>query len=193
VAHEATRGRRVVIAVGRLTPQKGLHTLIEAAPRVAEAVPDAGFLIVGDGPLRGELERAARASGAAIVFAGERRDVHDLMRGARVLALPSVYEGLPLVALEAMACGLPVVASAVDGTPEAVADGETGVLTPPGDAGRLAEALIGLLRDPAKCEAMGRKGRARAEAHFSASRMVEETQAVYEACISEMADVKRET
>ena len=150
VAHEAMRGRRVVISVGRLTPQKGLDTLIEAAPRVVRAVPDAGFLIVGDGPLRSELERAARASGAEVVFAGERRDVHDLMRGALALALPSVYEGLPLVALEAMACGLPVVASGVDGV---------------------------------RGEEMGRRGRARAEAHFSASRMAGETQAVYEACL----------
>jgi glycosyltransferase involved in cell wall biosynthesis len=184
-----------VIAVGRLTPQKGLETLIEAAPKVARAVPDAGFLIVGDGPLRAGLERAARASGAGVVFAGERRDVQDLMRGARALALPSVYEGLPLVALEAMACGLPVVASGVDGVPEAVEDGETGVLVPPGDAERLADALIGLLRDPAKAEAMGRRGRARVEAHFSAERMVEETQAVYEACLKkrETADGRRQT
>lgn len=185
-AHEALKGRRAVIAVGRLTPQKGFSTLIEAAPRVVEAVPDAGFLIVGDGPLRADLERAALASGAgeAIVFAGERWDgIHDLIRGARALALPSVYEGLPLIVLEAMACGRPVVASAVDGVPEAVADGETGILVPPGDAGRLADALIGLLRDPAKGDEMGRRGRARIEALFSASQMVEKTQAVYEACL----------
>lgn len=185
VVHEAMRGRRVVITVGRLTPQKGLETLISAAPRVLEATPDAGFLIVGDGPLRKDLERAARGTGAGnrVVFAGERRDVHDLMRGAKVLALPSVYEAFPLVVLEAMACGLPVAASGVDGVPEAVVDGETGVLVPPGDADWLAEALIGLLNDPEEAEAMGKRGRDRAEAFFSADRMARETQAVYEECL----------
>jgi len=182
--YEVLKGRRVVITVGRLTEQKGLSLLIDAAPRVIRAVPDAGFLIVGDGPLRSELEQAARASGAKIIFAGERRDVHGLIRGAQVLALPSAYEvGPPLVVMEAMACGRPVVASNVDGMEAGVVDGETGILVPSGDAERLADALIGLLSDPARCEEMGRKGRARVEAHFSAARMAGETQAVYEACL----------
>jgi glycosyltransferase involved in cell wall biosynthesis len=101
-----------------------------------------------------------------------------------LFVLPSLYEGLPLSILEAMGAGLPVVATAVDGTPEAVADGETGYLIPPADPGSLADAVNRLLADRPLAAAMGRNGRARAEEHFSETALIDHLGQVYRAALS---------
>jgi glycosyltransferase involved in cell wall biosynthesis len=158
---EYRRGAGVVVgAIGRLVPQKAMHVLLDAAPRLLAADPDTRFLVVGDGPLRGELEaQAARLRVAhAIRFAGYQEDVVSAYAAMDVFVLPSRDEGFGLVFLEAMAMGVPVVGTRVIGSEDAVDDGVTGLLVPYADAPALAEAvgrilhrseLAGRLRDAA--------------------------------------------
>lgn len=156
---------RVVVAAGRLSPEKGFSVLIEAAARV----PDAGFVLFGEGPERAALEARVAALGIGERFRlpGFTRDLDKLLPWADVLAQSSFTEGLPNVVLEASAAGVPVVATAVGGTPEAVADGETGYLVPAGDAGALAARVARLLGDEALRRRMGERGRVRMRESFS--------------------------
>jgi len=146
-------------------------------------------VIAGDGVQRGDLEDQTQALGLAdaVVFAGFRTDVPALLRAADVFVLPSLLEGLPNTALEAMSVGLPVVATRVDGVPEAVVDGETGLLVPPEDSAALAEALGKLLAEPGTRSAMGEAGRLRAETEFSVERMLDAVEAL---CL-ETRDLRR--
>ncbi|MCZ7544840.1 MAG: glycosyltransferase [Anaerolineae bacterium] len=134
------------------------------------------------GPLRRELETAARGFGleGRVHFLGWRDDPHPVIAGLDVLLAPSLQEGFGLVLLEAMALRVPVIASRVSAMPEIVVDGETGLLTEPGDADGIASALSTLLANPDVAREMGANGRARLEAQFTAQRMVERTCAVYE-------------
>jgi glycosyltransferase involved in cell wall biosynthesis len=174
-------GAPVVAAVGRLEAQKGHAYLLAAWPAVRAQAPGARLLVVGDGSLRAALERQARALGIAdsVLFTGFRDDVPRLLEAADVLALPSLYEGLPLTAIEAAAMARPVVATAVDGTPEVVRHGATGLLVPPADPRALAEALATLLRDPDRAAALGRRGRAWVLERFGLAAHVQATAAVY--------------
>ena len=167
--------------IARLHPEKGLHHLLEAAPRIAAAVPGARFAVVGDGPLRAELEAAAREHGVAdrVEFLGARDDARRLMAGFDLLVLPSISEGTPLTIVEAMLAGLPVVASAVGGIPEQVVDGVTGLLVPPRDPDALAAAATRVLSDPELARRLGEAGRARAEAEFSHATTIRRIDAVY--------------
>jgi glycosyltransferase involved in cell wall biosynthesis len=156
------RGARLAF-VGRLVPRKGANVLIEALARVRERGVPAELAIVGDGPERQALEAlvADRGLGAAVRFHGalDETSVASVLRQSSVLVVPSLSEGLPVVIMEAMGSGLPVVASAVDGIPELVRDGETGTLVPPADLERLADAILALLADPASARRMGDAGR----------------------------------
>ena len=156
-----------VVSVGRLAPPKDFSTLVTAVARLPEG--RAHLRIVGDGPLRDELEAQTRALGiaAAVEFVGEVPDARLCLGDADVFVLASLSEGMPVSVLEAMASGLPVVASAVDGLDEVVVEGWTGFLTPPGDAAALAAGIDRLVDDPALRKAFGEAGRARAEEHFS--------------------------
>jgi len=171
--------------VGRLEPQKGHAWLLQAWPDVLRHLPDARLVVIGDGALRQPLESRARAAGVAgsVLFTGFRTDVPRLLDAVDVVVLPSLYEGMPLTAIEAAAMARPVVATAVDGTPEVVRDGETGLLVPPADAPALARALAALLRDPDGARRLGAAARARALARFDLARQVERTAAVYRAAV----------
>jgi glycosyltransferase involved in cell wall biosynthesis len=155
-----------LVSVGRLKAPKDYATLM----RALAALPSGSFeaLIVGDGPLRPEVEAELAHLGLAnaVRLLGERTDVPELLAGSDLFVLSSASEGLPLSVEEAMAAGLPVVASAVGGVPELVLEGETGYLVPPGQPGRLAAALGSLLADPELRRRMGSSGRARAEERF---------------------------
>lgn len=179
----------LVGAVARLEPQKGLAHLIDAFALLPPACDSAQLWIAGAGPERNPLTRRARAHGLAqrIHFLGLRRDIPALMHRFDFLVLPSLWEGLPNVALEAMAARRPVVATRVDGTPEAVADtGEqTGILVPPGDPPALARAIAALIHNPALRARLGRAGRRRVQNRFSMHRMVAQTQALYRASLEE--------
>ena len=179
-------GRPYVIFVGRVTRQKGLPVLLRAAagldPR-AQLVLCAGQ---ADTPeLAAEVDGlvsglTATRSGVRLISGMlAKREIIQLLSHARVFACPSVYEPLGIVNLEAMACGAAVVASQVGGIPEVVADGETGLLVPPGDPDALAAALNALLRDRDLAAAMGARGRARAAAEFDWSAIAAQTVALY--------------
>jgi glycosyltransferase involved in cell wall biosynthesis len=167
--------------VGRLEPQKGHVYLLQAWPSVAREFPDARLLLVGDGGLRQALQAQARAAGVAdsVLFAGFRADVPRLLDALDILCLPSLFEGMPLTVIEGAAMARPVVATAVDGTPEVVRHGRTGCLVPPADPSALASALLALLRDPDGARRMGQAARDWARLHFDLDRQVAATAHVY--------------
>jgi glycosyltransferase involved in cell wall biosynthesis len=175
----------VLATVARLDPVKRLEVLVHALPLLAARVPEAQLLIVGDGPERDALHALARtlAPGDRVVFAGAVPDA------ARVLPLVDLYvtasrrEGLPLAVLEAMACGLPVLATEAPGHVDAVEPEVTGRLVPVDDAPGLAAAAALLLRDPALRARMGRAGRERVEQRFSRARVLGEIADLYRAAV----------
>jgi L-malate glycosyltransferase len=171
----------VVGNVAALTGHKDQATLLAAAARVGVRMPGVRFLIVGEGELRGRLEALSRALGLErrCIFAGFRADLDRLIPAFTVFCLSSHMEGLGTSLLDAMAFGVPVVATAAGGIPEAVTDGLTGRLVPSRDPDALAAALVDVLADPARRAAWGRAGRQRFEARFTADRMVEATLATY--------------
>jgi glycosyltransferase involved in cell wall biosynthesis len=177
----------VLGAVGRLHPQKGLPDLLSAFQVLKSPRPKAHLLIVGDGECRVDLGRQVqqRHLAGAVTFTGQRDDVPQLLALMDVFVLASHWEGLPNVVLEAMAAGLPVVATTVGGTPEVVVDGVTGFLVPPRDPEALADAILRLLRDPDLRRRMGEAGRARVAEHFSVEQMVGKTEALYEQLLKE--------
>jgi len=171
----------VVGNVAALTGHKDQATLLAAAARVGVRMPEVRFLIVGEGELRGRLEALSRDLGLQrrCIFAGFRADLDRLIPAFTVFCLSSHMEGLGTSLLDAMAFGVPVVATAAGGIPEAVMDGLTGRLVPPRDPDALAAALVEVLADPARRAAWGRAGRHRFEERFTADRMVEATLATY--------------
>jgi glycosyltransferase involved in cell wall biosynthesis len=160
---------QIVLAAGRLSPEKGFGVLVEAAATLCRENPTAGVVLFGEGVLRPELERRIAERGLAerFVLPGFRTDLDRLIGAADVVVLPSFTEGLPNVALEASAAGVPVVATAVGGTPEVVADEQTGFLVPAGAADQLAARVGQLLRDARLREQFGRAGRQRMRSAFT--------------------------
>jgi glycosyltransferase involved in cell wall biosynthesis len=173
-------GATVVGSVTRLSPQKAPLDLVAAFARLSRARADVRFLVVGDGPLRPEVEAAIAREGLTgrIVLTGLRRDVPELLGAMDVFALSSLWEGLPRVVLQAMAARLPVVATAADGTAEVVRDGVTGHLVERGRLDDFAGHLTGLVDDPERRQAMGEAGHAAVEP-FGARHMVTELDRLY--------------
>jgi glycosyltransferase involved in cell wall biosynthesis len=138
---------RVVITVARLHPQKGHRFLIEAIPAVMEEFPDTHFLFVGEGELQQDLLNHVKQLEleSHVHFLGARQDIPELLALSDLFVLPSLWEGLPNAVLEAMAMGTPVIATAVDGCPEVIHNGKTGLLVPPGDSDALSQAICSLL------------------------------------------------
>jgi sugar transferase (PEP-CTERM/EpsH1 system associated) len=172
----------LVGSLGRLHPQKGFSDLLTAFAQVRQRIPSVRLFVAGDGELRDDLEAQARSLGMAeaVTFAGVRADVPEILAALDVFVLPSLWEGMPNAVLEAMASGLPVVATAVGGTPEVVMDGVTGLLVPPQDPGALARAIERLLCDPGLRRTMGRAGRRRVEQHFDIRETVRQVEDLYE-------------
>ena len=172
-------GVPIVATVAVLRPKKGIEVLLEAVPQVRNAV----FVIIGDGPLRDEWTRIAESRGVAdrVRWAGYRKDVDALLAGCDLFVHPSLDDAFPTVLLEAMAAGLPIVASRVGGIPEIVTPGVTGELVPPGDARALASAINALLGSDDTLRLM----RAAAESHasrFSTAAWIDRLTAVYREC-----------
>ncbi len=175
------QGGPIVGTVARLHRQKGIIHLLRAAPRILGASPRARIVVVGEGPLGGDLRKRAASLGLSgrFVFLGERDDARSIMSLFDVFVLPSLWEGLPFVLVEAAALGRPIVATAVDGVPEVVEDGKTGVLIPPADADALADAVIGLLSDRERADALGDAARSLIPPRFPLRRTVEQHQDLY--------------
>lgn len=174
-------GAEVVGIVARLTPAKDHSNLFRAFKRVLSVTPGARLLVVGDGELRGELEAEVIELGVQgeVIFLGDRSDVPDLLGIMDVFVLSSYTEGLAMTLLEAMAAGLPIVATRVGGNTEAVVDGQTGFIVPPRDERALAGAVLELLEDKERAREMGRMGRARAVEKFGTDTMVREYEKLY--------------
>lgn len=168
----------LVGTLARLVPQKGLDVLLEAFARVP---PPARLVIAGAGTLRPVLEARAVMPDLVgrVAFLGPRADSAAVMAALDLFVLPSRWEGFGLVLLEAMAAGRAIVASRVSAIPEVVAEGETALLVPPDDPGALAAAIVALLDDPARRQAMGAAGRARVRQEFAPDRLVRATLDLY--------------
>ena len=172
--------------VGRMAPVKDQLTLARAFVQALQT--DASFgerarlVLVGDGPLRAQAQAVLDEAGAGALawLPGERSDVADVMRGLNCFVLPSLAEGISNTILEAMACGLPVVATAVGGNPELVAHGRTGSLVPAADPVALAQALLDVAADPQRAQIWGQAGRAEVEQRFSLQAMVAAYQGLYD-------------
>lgn len=171
----------MVGCIARLEPVKGVEHFVRAAISLSQRDPIVRFAIAGGGSLEPRLREIAFAGGVSdqVSFLGHVSPIEPLLGACEIIVLPSLSEGLPMVALEAMALGKPVVASRVGGLPEAVEDGVTGLLVEPGDPSALAAAIGALLDDPDRARKMGEAGRARVERDFTLERMTSEYLALY--------------
>ena len=166
----------LALYVGRLDPQKGLNILLDAASRIIPSRPDWHLVLVGDGPERPALDARIEADPGLrdrVHRLGLRDDVPNLLKSADLLVLPSLWEGMPNVVLEAMAARLAVVGTSVEGTEDLVIPGRLGWLVPPGDAERLTSALLEAAADRSRLRAYGQAARDRVEATFTPARVVE--------------------
>jgi sugar transferase (PEP-CTERM/EpsH1 system associated) len=173
-------------AVSRLDPVKGIKDLLLAFSQVGTAFA-AYLVIIGEGSERQHLEQVAQEIGVMdrVIWAGYRANVPSLLTAFDIFVQPSLHEGLPNTVLEAMAAGIPVVATRVGGTPELVVNGKTGMLVPKSDPDSLADVITLLLESPEARESMGRAGRQRVQQHFSVEKMVQKTEQLYEELLME--------
>ena len=179
-------GSPLVLMVACLKPQKSPLDFVRLAAETHRVIPEARFLLAGDGELRDVLVKEVHRLGLNDVFIspGWREDIPELMKSSRVVVLTSRWEGLPRVIPQAKAVGRPVVATAVDGSVEAVRDGVDGYLCLPGDVGSMADRVIRLLKDPDAADRMGREG-SRAVDEFDQDTMVRKQEELYERLLKE--------
>jgi glycosyltransferase involved in cell wall biosynthesis len=173
---------RVVAGVGRLNPQKNFALFLDVAAQLAPRFPDLHFLLAGDGPEEKMLREKAAALGIAdrVTFSGYVADTRLVYLAADVLLMPSRYEGLPMTLLEAMAMGLPVVASQLDGIAEVIGDGREGFLVPSDEAALFVERTAALLQDAELSSCIAQNARAKIEASFSVERMTSAVEEIYD-------------
>jgi N-acetyl-alpha-D-glucosaminyl L-malate synthase BshA len=176
----APKGRKILIHVSNFRPVKRVLDVVRVFAGVRKAMP-ATLVLVGDGPDRDSAEREVDRLGLRkdVRFLGKVESVGDVLRGGDLFLLPSATESFGLAALEAMACGVPVIASAAGGIPEVVQDGETGWLCPVGDVARMAERAIATLQDAAELDRLRRNATTRA-LEFSADLVVPRYEKLYE-------------
>jgi len=183
----------VIGTVARLVPAKRLDCLLEAAREVCEAVPQARFLIIGDGPLREKLERQALQLDLTphyVRFLGSRPDIPELLSAVDIFVLSSEREGLPVSLLEAMATSRPIVATQVGGIPQVIQDGYNGVLVSPHDPAGLAKAILTLMEDSTLREAVAREGYRTVETRFSVDVISKQIIELYDRLLEKKIDVR---
>ncbi len=173
-------GARVVAKVAALLPKKTHDVFLRAAALLLEDIPDAHFVIAGDGPERDKLEAMARNLRIAdqVSFLGNVRDIPALLKSIDLSVLSSVHEAFPLALLESMAAARPVVATDVGSVSEMVVDGSTGFLVPPGVPDQFAQAMVRVLSDPELAREFGEEGRKRVEQEFTTERMISQTESL---------------
>lgn len=167
--------------VAHLVPKKGHRYLVEAMPAIRASYPGARLLLAGQGIEQARIEAQVRLLGLgdAVIFAGFRADIPDILTALDLVVQPSLEEGLPVSLIEAMALGKPIVATTVSGIPELIEHGKTGILVPPADVPALANAITSLLADPGRRIEMGRAGEARARDHFAIERLARQYEDVW--------------
>jgi glycosyltransferase involved in cell wall biosynthesis len=182
----------VVGNVAALVPHKGQRYLVDAAHLVVREIPDARFVILGEGELREALERQVREHHLEkhVLLPGFRLDVLGCIKGFDLFAMSSVTEGLGTSLLDAMACSRAIVATRAGGIPEVVEDGLNGCLVPPRDPAALARAIVRLLNDAPLRTQMGVAGFARVNERFTVERMVVETAAAYDTIKARKAELR---
>jgi glycosyltransferase involved in cell wall biosynthesis len=171
----------VIVSLGRLAEQKGYRYLLEAAASLISQFPLLQVVLAGDGPLRPQLEAQANQLGMGhhVQFMGHRSDVQSVLDAGDVFVLPSLWEAMPFAVLEAMACGIPVVATRVAGIPELVEPGITGMLAPPANGAALADSIQALLTMPDRGGGLAAAARARIEERYSLRAMLAQTSRLY--------------
>jgi glycosyltransferase involved in cell wall biosynthesis len=186
-ALEVSDSAPLVGFVGRLTGVKNPSLFVEAAQRVAQRIPQARFVFVGDGELRSELEQQVAELGLAqrVIFAGWRDDMPAIYADLDVMALTSLNEGTPITIIESLATGTPVVATAVGGVPDVVTDRRTGLLAPSGDADSLAQAIVELLQTPEYARALALAGKQEMLARFGLARLAGDMESLYRTLLKE--------
>lgn len=169
-------------SIGRIIWSKGLEYLIEATKEIFILYPQARLLIVGEGPFKNKLVLKCKKLGIInnVIFTGFINDIREILSSIDLLVFPSLSEGFPMVVLEAMAMGKPIVATRIDGITEQISDGKEGLLVPPKDPSALAEAVSKLIGNRKLAKSMGLAARKKAEAEFSVEKMIAETEKVYQ-------------
>jgi glycosyltransferase involved in cell wall biosynthesis len=172
----------LLITVAVLRPAKGIQYLIETLPPILKAVPDVHYLVVGSGEHEAALKAATQQHGVAerVIFTGARKDIPDLLALSDIFVLPTLDEALPTVLAEAMAAQKPIIASRVGGVPEMVEHGRNGLLVPPGDPVRLAEACLQILQNSDQARKMGQAGREIVEQRFNIRRQAQQLSELYQ-------------
>jgi glycosyltransferase involved in cell wall biosynthesis len=171
--------------VGRLDRQKGVRWLIETAPRWLERLPDCDLLLVGEGPERRQIELLCEKKGLSerIRLAGWRGDVPEILAASDLLVLPSAWEGMPNVILEAMASGLPVVATDVEGVREILGSRADAQIVAYADSQALTERIVGLMSDRDLAAELAQRNRQRAQEEFTVERMVTAYEDLWESLV----------
>jgi glycosyltransferase involved in cell wall biosynthesis len=167
---------------GRFIPRKGINYLLEAWREVIDECSEAKLLLLGDGPLLGEMEHMASTLGIAdsVIFRGHVRQVVDFLRGTDLFVLPSLQEGMPNSLLEAMACGLPVVATRIGGGVDIINSGDNGILVEPGDPKGLASGILNILKDKEQARAIATRGLEVVRESYSLDSIIPRYLALYE-------------
>jgi glycosyltransferase involved in cell wall biosynthesis len=171
----------LVGAIGRMVWQKGFEFLIRAMPNIIAASSETRLLLVGDGPLRIELETLAKKLNVSdkIIFTGFRSDVSQILSTVDVLAIPSLLEGFPMITLEGMAMAKPIVATKIQGITEQLTEGKQAILVPPQNPNALSDALLKIIQDTELASMLAIAARRKVENDFSVEKMVSETEKVY--------------
>lgn len=172
---------KAITTVAVLREPKGIQFMIQAMPAILEVHPDTYYFIAGDGAHKDALVEEVEKMGVGqrVIFAGMRKDVPQILSACDLFVLPTLTEALPTVLAEAMAAGLPIVASAVGGVPEMVSDGENGILVSPANPAELSSACIGLLSDAEKCAALAENGLRIVHEKFNIQTQVEKLKNLY--------------